>query len=111
MAYRRTVLFALLAASAVTPILFAQNRQQTPAPQAPPAKAQPFDPHRSEEHTSELQSHSDLHSFPTRRSSDLQEARVRAGAVRTACECLVRKGVSTWRIVARSCSLCWLLRL
>src|SRR5579875_3161938 len=30
----------------------------------------PFE-HRSEEHTSELQSHSDLHSFPTRRSSDL----------------------------------------
>src|SRR5436190_1281380 len=28
-------------------------------------------PTRSEEHTSELQSHSDLHSFPTRRSSDL----------------------------------------
>src|SRR5215211_5801039 len=28
-------------------------------------------PARSEEHTSELQSHSDLHSFPTRRSSDL----------------------------------------
>src|SRR5215204_525508 len=28
---------------------------------------------RSEEHTSELQSHSDLHSFPTRRSSDLDE--------------------------------------
>src|SRR5476649_2606542 len=28
---------------------------------------------RSEEHTSELQSHSDLHSFPTRRSSDLAE--------------------------------------
>src|SRR5947207_2956696 len=28
---------------------------------------------RSEEHTSELQSHSDLHSFPTRRSSDLPE--------------------------------------
>src|SRR5882672_636187 len=26
---------------------------------------------RSEDHTSELQSHSDLHSFPTRRSSDL----------------------------------------
>src|SRR5438034_1350012 len=26
---------------------------------------------RSEEHTSELQSHSDLHSFPTLRSSDL----------------------------------------
>src|SRR5882672_5196378 len=30
---------------------------------------------RSEEHTSELQSHSDLHSFPTRRSSDLWELR------------------------------------
>src|SRR5476649_2041200 len=29
---------------------------------------------RSEEHTSELQSHSDLHSFPTRRSSDLPQA-------------------------------------
>src|SRR5882672_7577106 len=28
-------------------------------------------PFRSEEHTSELQSHRDLHSFPTRRSSDL----------------------------------------
>src|ERR1044072_2994366 len=31
--------------------------------------------HRSEEHTSELQSHRDLHSFPTRRSSDLPSAR------------------------------------
>src|SRR5579875_1916200 len=30
---------------------------------------------RSEEHTSELQSHSDLHSFPTRRSSDLSPRR------------------------------------
>src|SRR5882672_9339333 len=30
---------------------------------------------RSEEHTSELQSHSDLHSFPTRRSSDLDAGR------------------------------------
>src|SRR5215218_9666114 len=34
---------------------------------------------RSEEHTSELQSHRDLHSFPTRRSSDL------AGRTSTAC--------------------------
>src|SRR5882672_2643517 len=37
---------------------------------------------RSEEHTSELQSHRDLHSFPTRRSSDLQSgaaARIRFG--------------------------------
>src|SRR5476649_2073656 len=32
---------------------------------------------RSEEHTSELQSHRDLHSFPTRRSSDLHEQRDR----------------------------------
>src|ERR687886_290014 len=31
---------------------------------------------RSEEHTSELQSHRDLHSFPTRRSSDLTAAAV-----------------------------------
>src|SRR6476646_4698288 len=30
---------------------------------------------RSEEHTSELQSHRDLHSFPTRRSSDLPRDR------------------------------------
>src|SRR5882672_5962937 len=30
---------------------------------------------RSEEHTSELQSHRDLHSFPTRRSSDLADRR------------------------------------
>src|SRR5476649_1583510 len=35
---------------------------------------------RSEEHTSELQSHSDLHSFPTRRSSDLlRKERVEMG--------------------------------
>src|SRR5476649_1589560 len=33
---------------------------------------------RSEEHTSELQSHSDLHSFPTRRSSDLYEPQSRS---------------------------------
>src|ERR671927_271563 len=36
---------------------------------------------RSEEHTSELQSHSDLHSFPTRRSSDLD---LRARPIRRA---------------------------
>src|SRR5476649_2010107 len=34
-----------------------------------------LDLHRSEEHTSELQSHRDLHSFPTRRSSDLAAQR------------------------------------
>src|SRR5260221_134946 len=33
-------------------------------------------PIRSEEHTSELQSHRDLHSFPTRRSSDLPRVNV-----------------------------------
>src|SRR5476649_978810 len=33
--------------------------------------ASEFENRRSEEHTSELQSHRDLHSFPTRRSSDL----------------------------------------
>src|SRR5476649_2480347 len=36
---------------------------------------------RSEEHTSELQSHRDLHSFPTRRSSDL--AMVSANAAKS----------------------------
>src|SRR5438132_1415408 len=34
---------------------------------------------RSEEHTSELQSHSDLHSFPTRRSSDLSSSGTNLG--------------------------------
>src|SRR5882672_2143193 len=38
----------------------------------PVLKACGVDIDRSEEHTSELQSHSDLHSFPTRRSSDLR---------------------------------------
>src|SRR5476649_1932596 len=37
----------------------------------------PRDGPRSEEHTSELQSHRDLHSFPTRRSSDLRSCRDR----------------------------------
>src|SRR5215211_5735935 len=40
------------------------NRGEPLAPKKSPGP-------RSEEHTSELQSHSDLHSFPTRRSSDL----------------------------------------
>src|ERR1044072_3621079 len=34
---------------------------------------------RSEEHTPELQSHRDLHSFPTRRSSDLPSACASSG--------------------------------
>src|SRR5476649_750232 len=42
---------------------------------SPERKAQ----QRSEEHTSELQSHRDLHSFPTRRSSDL--SKICGGAV------------------------------
>src|SRR5262252_6894170 len=40
---------------------------------------------RSEEHTSELQSHSDLHSFPTRRSSDLPPEQARLGD-RASCD-------------------------
>src|SRR5882672_1383765 len=41
---------------------------------------------RSEEHTSELQSHRDLHSFPTRRSSDLpSDGRGRTFAVLRPC--------------------------
>src|SRR5215204_6571620 len=46
---------------------------------------------RSEEHTSELQSHRDLHSFPTRRSSDLWE-------------CSTRRWCSSCRSASISCS-------
>src|SRR5882672_1124834 len=42
---------------------------------------------RSEEHTSELQSHSDLHSFPTRRSSDLAPDSIRKSGKRLPCCC------------------------
>src|SRR5882672_146747 len=42
---------------------------------------------RSEEHTSELQSHSDLHSFPTRRSSDLSGSSAAALCASTARRC------------------------
>src|SRR5947207_2723286 len=80
---------------------------------------------RSEEHTSELQSHSDLHSFPTRRSSDLSmsepEARgpeehdpLRAAASALASSPLLatmagpQRGAPTWRSTSRcfrpSCS-------
>src|SRR5260221_352311 len=38
---------------------------------------------RSEEHTSELQSHRDLHSFPTRRSSDLMNSMHHAVSLQT----------------------------
>src|SRR5476649_1097547 len=58
---------------------------------------------RSEEHTSELQSHRDLHSFPTRRSSDLRtggacheepcfQPFVVAGCVRAAASIRLRPG-------------------
>src|SRR5476649_48426 len=61
---------------------------------------------RSEEHTSELQSHSDLHSFPTRRSSDLAS---RAGAtlgadrsgICTTYQCSGRPAVRS----ARACAI------
>src|ERR1044072_408306 len=48
----------------------ARHGQQGPEPQRlhDPERQSPD---RSEEHTSELKSHRDLHSFPTRRSSDL----------------------------------------
>src|SRR5476649_1033652 len=45
---------------------------------------------RSEEHTSELQSHRDLHSFPTRRSSDLAISRS-AGPARRRRSCGLQK--------------------
>src|ERR1035437_5058302 len=41
---------------------------------------------RSEEHTSELQSHRYLHSFPTRRSSDLRTSPTSRGSYRTNCD-------------------------
>src|SRR5476649_2303659 len=48
------------------------RRPRTPrAPCTCPKCTTPRGLARSEEHTSELQSHRDLHSFPTRRSSDL----------------------------------------
>src|SRR5262252_869394 len=47
-----------------------QNLTCKPSGDATARHPRPY-PARSEEHTSELQSHRDLHSFPTRRSSDL----------------------------------------
>src|ERR671926_501467 len=44
-----------------------------------------FDCARSEEHTSELQSHRDLHSFPTRRSSDLCRTCTSCAGCRAGC--------------------------
>src|SRR5947207_1565272 len=45
--------------------------QRSPCAETQWSVRRPYVRGRSEEHTSELQSHSDLHSFPTRRSSDL----------------------------------------
>src|SRR5215211_1731681 len=50
---------------------------RSPTSLLPPGVRDGPDVRRSEEHTSELQSHSDLHSFPTRRSSDLRASTVR----------------------------------
>src|SRR3712207_4001128 len=52
---------------------------------------------RSEEHTSELQSRQYLHSFPTRRSSDLAPARARRGRGRSPSSSTPsRARASTW---------------
>src|SRR5476649_2687897 len=57
---------------------------------------QVFQPRRSEEHTSELQSHRDLHSFPTRRSSDLLLAKlIHPGTVGHAKDGVLR-GFGIW---------------
>src|SRR5947207_1046989 len=50
---------------------------------------------RSEEHTSELQSHSDLRSFPTRRSSDLSARRTPSSSA-VSPPTRSRTGSSTW---------------
>src|SRR5215218_7997679 len=52
---------------------------------------------RSEEHTSELQSHSDLHSFPTRRSSDLCNPARSPGRSRRGCDAGCCRGTGTGR--------------
>src|SRR5476649_707113 len=53
---------------------------------------------RSEEHTSELQSHRDLHSFPTRRSSDLAEAAVGAADERMRHAVVLGDHTGRWRV-------------
>src|SRR5436190_1387116 len=49
---------------------------------------------RSEEHTSELQSHSDLHSFPTRRSSDLSALQT---SQRAGHDYVLGEALKTWQ--------------
>src|SRR4030095_3349914 len=48
-----------------------RDKESRPCQQPPWGTLSAVNLNRSEEHTSELQSHRDLHSFPTRRSSDL----------------------------------------
>src|SRR5499427_3524599 len=52
-------------------------RKGNAEPSCEPPADRGFAGPRSEEHTSELQSHRDLHSFPTRRSSDLPQSTCR----------------------------------
>src|SRR5476649_187892 len=61
---------------------------------------------RSEEHTSELQSHRDLHSFPTRRSSDLSTCRP-SGARGRCRRCWNTRGWAGRRRASPSRSRCF----
>src|SRR5882672_5181230 len=61
---------------------------------------------RSEEHTSELQSHSDLHSFPTRRSSDLDGHHARSNAPHQQQECTDRGCSRRFRFCGRHVAEC-----
>src|SRR5476649_2920441 len=57
---------------------------------------------RSEEHTSELQSHSDLHSFPTRRSSDLTDSNSFSSYKFKRCCCSYKQwSYSSFRILSK----------
>src|SRR5476649_1040223 len=63
-----------ISAPAVTKPAAKTKAKAAPVDNGEPVPVAPIDDNanqRSEEHTSELQSHRDLHSFPTRRSSDL----------------------------------------
>src|ERR687894_718137 len=72
--------------------IYGRERSAPPRPREPRGRAAPrardgsryrgvrWRAGRSEEHTSELQSHRDLHSFPTRRSSDLWARTIRASS-------------------------------
>src|SRR5882672_2520213 len=57
---------------------------------------------RSEEHTSELQSHRDLLSFPTRRSSDLSSPPICFSNYSASSKCLPSRANSALPITSRS---------